>query len=132
MELKLYKVIENYDVINKRKTLVTSMMIRLKRSTDILNPILIIKSELDLINLVNYCYIPDLERYYFINGIEPYPNGVYRLQCQVDVLESFKTDILKVKSHTTETGVNVMMNIYKSSVKLNQDTSYILTTLGDD
>ena len=44
----------------------------------------------------NYCYIPEFKRYYFVSEITSVRNGLWRVSLKVDVLESFKNDILKL------------------------------------
>ena len=43
----------------------------------------------------NYCYIPEFKRYYFISDITSVRNNLWRVSLKCDVLESFKSDILK-------------------------------------
>lgn len=45
----------------------------------------------------NYLYIPDLNRYYFIENISASTNNVYTLSCSVDVLMSFRDEILALE-----------------------------------
>ena len=47
----------------------------------------------DVINF-NYIYIPELRRYYYVVDSTIREDGFVQLQCKVDVLKSFKTDIL--------------------------------------
>lgn len=47
----------------------------------------------DVINF-NYIYIPELCRYYYVTDSTISEDGFVQLQCKVDVLKSFKTDIL--------------------------------------
>lgn len=42
----------------------------------------------------NYCYIEELERYYFITDIKLLNNGIAELTAKLDVLETFKNIIL--------------------------------------
>ena len=42
----------------------------------------------------NYCYIDELNRYYYITDITILTPDVYLISCHVDVLMSFKSDIL--------------------------------------
>ena len=44
----------------------------------------------------NYAYIPEFNRYYFITEITSVRNNLWRISLKVDVLESFKTDILNL------------------------------------
>ena len=47
----------------------------------------------DVINF-NYIYIPELRRYYYVVDSTIREDGFVQLQCKVDVLKSFKNDIL--------------------------------------
>ena len=47
----------------------------------------------DVINF-NYIYIQELRRYYYVTDSTIREDGFVQLQCKVDVLKSFKTDIL--------------------------------------
>lgn len=47
----------------------------------------------DVINF-NYIYIPELRRYYYVKNSTIREDGFVQIQCSVDVLKSFKTDIL--------------------------------------
>lgn len=44
----------------------------------------------------NYCYISEFGRYYFINNITSVRNGLWKIDCSVDVLMSYKTSILNL------------------------------------
>ena len=60
-------------------------------NTDIINPIL--KVESDKVNST-YCYISDFGRYYFVESCEGTTGAHCFLRCHVDVLYSYKSDIL--------------------------------------
>ena len=47
----------------------------------------------DVINF-NYIYIPELRRYYYVVDSTIREDGFVQLRCKVDVLKSFKADIL--------------------------------------
>ena len=49
----------------------------------------------------NYCKIEELQRFYFIESITALNNGVYELRLKVDVLESFKSDILRTDAYVS-------------------------------
>lgn len=66
---------------------------QLKDGVSITNPVLLIRgSQFDI--GYNYCYIPKWSRYYFVNNIKINTGGVYEVSLSVDVLASFKSDIL--------------------------------------
>ena len=77
--------------------------ITFKNDTSIMNPVFIvgaIKDNTEPMDTVgwwrkfNYCYCPNLERYYFISNIVFQKTGFVELRCDVDPLMSFKDDIL--------------------------------------
>ena len=61
--------------------------------SSVTDPVLLIK-ESDAALSSNYVYIPKLSRYYYIKNIEVLNGAQLRLSCHVDVLMSFKTEIL--------------------------------------
>ena len=44
----------------------------------------------------NYCYIPELQRYYTVRSINCYREGIYDVSLDVDVLMSFRAHILRL------------------------------------
>lgn len=45
----------------------------------------------------NYLYCPEFDRYYFISNITSVRNGLWDVECSVDVLMSFQNQILALK-----------------------------------
>lgn len=72
----------------------------LRNSTSVLEPEFLIKS--DTVFTYNYCYIADFNRYYFIRNITIENNGLYKISCRVDVLMSFKNDVLSSEADIIE------------------------------
>ena len=92
MIIKLFNTSDSNNTINKTLTNETEFSIKFKSQADIIHPVVKLQSEVPI--LFNYGYIADFKRYYFINNVVIEPNGIYRLELNVDVLESFKDDIL--------------------------------------
>lgn len=65
----------------------------LKRNTSILRPDLLINSAQDIYTY-NYMYISEFGRYYFIDDIVSLNNNSWMIKAHVDVLETYKTQIL--------------------------------------
>ena len=68
----------------------------LRDATNIINPEIMVKAE--GINGFNYAYIPLFNRYYFIEEVTSYRTNLWILKLNVDVLESFKTEIKNLKA----------------------------------
>ena len=126
--MELFQVQDSINTLNKQKTLVTGMNITLKKQTNILTPYLKIYYP-NGIEEFNYAYIDELARYYFITNIEPYPNDIYYLQLEVDVLETYKEDILESKKIEFIQKVEPILTILESSNSDELETNYILTTV---
>ena len=80
----------------------------IKGESSIINPTLILEYKVPLIG-VNYVFIPDWNRYYFLNDMRVATGGRCEIDLSVDVLQSFKEQILKcgvILSDTEMTGVN--------------------------
>lgn len=74
----------------------------------------------------NYCYIEEFGRYYFINEIVSVRTNLWRISCSVDVLMSYRPQILAldviISDDTlpdTETYVNG--EVWKTTVKTKTD-----------
>lgn len=65
----------------------------LKDDTSVLDPVIIIQTS-DNIYTYNYMYISDFGRYYFINDIISLNNNRWMIKAHVDVLETYKANIL--------------------------------------
>lgn len=129
MELQLFKTKEAINTMNKEKILVDTFEISFKSQTDILTPYIKIYYP-EQIELVNYAFIPELNRYYHITNVEPMNNKIVYLQLEVDVLETYKTDILSSRKIQFIQKVEPILEIIKSTEPLESEFSYILTTLG--
>jgi hypothetical protein len=70
----------------------------LKESTDVLHPVFTFKN--DSVPKYNYCYIPDFNRYYYVEITNTFPKGMYTASCSVDVLNSYSNQILSAKTKT--------------------------------
>lgn len=65
----------------------------LKADTSVLKPTLILQSASSLAGF-NYMYIPDFNRYYFIDDIVSKNNVIWEVSGHVDVLQTYKAGIL--------------------------------------
>lgn len=82
------------NVIPKDKTKKFDKTGTLKNNTSVRNPVILLKLEdYDNVRQCNYCYIKDFSRYYYIDDIR-IVNAIIEISMTVDVLETYKEDIL--------------------------------------
>ena len=79
--------------IGKTLTAGTDFTCVLKEGTSILRPTLVLSSSSNL-GSFNYMYISEFSRYYFIDDIRSAHNNIWEISAHVDVLETYKTEIL--------------------------------------
>ena len=99
MQLRLYTVNDGKNVINKTRTLKTTLEIKIKRDVDIINPrlILITNTPTGFIG-INYALFTEYNRYYFVDSITNISAKLWQLDLSCDVLETYKADILASKA----------------------------------
>lgn len=102
MIVKVYNNKSNKNIVNKKIEEIQEISFDFKDDSDITNPILILQSY----KSGNYCYIPDLNRYYYIDKIELMNGGFYKLYLEIDVLMSYKNEIINADWYSVN-GVNV-------------------------
>ncbi len=102
MIVKVYNNKSNKNIVNKKIEKVQEITFDFKDDSDITNPILILQTY----KTGNYCYIPDLKRYYYIDRIELMNGGYYKLYLEIDVLMSYKDEIINADWFSVD-GVNV-------------------------
>ena len=68
-----------------------------REETSILTPEILVENWSSETLNFNYCYIPFFERYYYINDVIVEANALHRLILSVDVLMSFKTQLLATR-----------------------------------
>lgn len=94
MVLKLYSFSKKHNStkqLTDETPLYTFDNVYLKQATDWDSPTLLL-SENPM--LANYAYLPESNRYYFIRKIRYGSNNIYEVDCELDVLATFKTEIL--------------------------------------
>lgn len=99
MDIIIYNTKDDSRVVDKTLVEVVRFSnVTLKESTGVTNPTIVITGvSVDDVSLFNYCRIPKFGRNYFINEITAKKGKVLELSCHVDVLTTYKDDILKSK-----------------------------------
>jgi hypothetical protein len=139
MELIFYHTDDNPNTINKTLNQLSKKELHLKASTDIINPRLLFKND-SVDPKVNYMKL--LDRFYFVELEFIRSDTLVILNCQLDVLETYKDIILNSQADIIEKSAvsNVKQNdftqetitkIYKSDTIIPNGTSIIMQTVGE-
>lgn len=129
--IDFFQITTNHNVIGKttNKKAMHTIDTPLKQDTNRLNPTILIYSDLSL-EIMNYCYIDEFNRYYFIDRIEQVRKNLYRIHCKVDVLESYKLEILNAKDVDFINSVEVIQSTVNATGTPVREVSYVLSTIG--
>lgn len=92
MEVQFFYNVSDPRCINKTLIEGNTFEGQARDQISIMNPVVMFDTE-DIITY-NYAYIPEFERYYSIDNIVAYRNNLYEVTMTVDVLMSFRRDIL--------------------------------------
>lgn len=145
MEVVFYYNLSDDRAINKSLVQPTSFEGVMRDEVNIMNPV--VRFENQEILRYNYAYIPEFQRYYSIQDKVCYRQGVWDVTFDVDVLMSFRGDIMALtaivdKQSGQDIGdeyiddgslvtENVMFKtVYNFSNGFNDEGEYILITAG--
>ena len=152
MNIKLYTYTNEKNAIEKKTTQLADLTGDLRSEVDILNPVVTVEidgtdlTQTEILTKANYAYIADFGRYYFITGIKGVGKGLAEISMHVDVLYSWKTQILAQSCviarsekptyacmHLTDSYIRTYNNPYHCTKKFPAgftDTNVILTVAG--
>lgn len=145
MDLIFYYNSSENNKVDKSLSAAYPLVGTLRDDCDIINPQILVKA--DSLSAYNYAYIPEFNRYYFIKEINIYRNELWIVSLSVDVLMSYKNDILELSVILQESeiaGINNYLSddrVWFNSVKdktdiinfpngLLENGEYILITAG--
>lgn len=100
----------------------------LKEATSIVDPVIIITQPTDVSN-INYCYIPALGRYYYIQDITALTGNRVALNCHCDVLMSFKSQIKNCQAIIDKSQQSSNSNVYLNDESFITECKDVLQSL---
>lgn len=106
MTLTLYYNESENNALNKTLTQITSLTGTLREESSIIDPVILISGNDENIPFINYAYIPEFHRYYFITNIESVRKDLWRIHMHVDVLYTYRNAI-KANSAIIERNENM-------------------------
>ena len=90
--INLYSNTSENNKFNKTLNPIANVQGTLKESCSIQDPSMLI--QMNTVPNANYAYIEEFHRYYFITKVTSIKNNLWQVEMHVDVLESFKNEIL--------------------------------------
>lgn len=142
MEAILYKNLSENNVIGKELQEIERFNLYFKDLVNLNNPSL--RLELDIKNKEYlYLYLTEIDKYYFVTRVTHVNKNLYDFDCECDVLETYKDEILNsyatydiaIKQNDFNSNVSLEneiirdIDVFKSDVILKNDDKYILSTI---
>ena len=127
MEIRVYTVSDNPNKLTK--TLGTAIILNgdLKEDVDLLNPVITVDYTYEPGVAPNYCYIPQLRRYYFIMANRLLKGRLSQVTLHVDVLMTYSAKIRAGRGYIVKTespqgqlsDASWPMNVNRSYTRMN-------------
>lgn len=116
MTIRLYLNTSPPNYVNKSIELITEITGVIREPTSILNPTIVIERSAP--TGFNYFYIPEFNRYYFLDGVSSEYNNLIAISGTVDVLMSYAPEIKAfsavVKRNENRFNLNLDDGIFKA------------------
>lgn len=104
MLIELCKTNDSFNVLGKSITKLSEIEINLRKDFDSIYPSLILSTDVSF----NYIIIPSLNKKYYLDNVEIIANRLKKYSFKLDVLETYKDNILNSTIQADST--NVKMN----------------------
>lgn len=93
MNITFYQNISEYNAVNKSIRELVTITGSLRNESSIVDPIITVSDIDNIVGSMNYAYIPEFNRYYFITNIESINTNLWRVSFHVDVLYTYRAQI---------------------------------------
>lgn len=125
MEVIFYYNMSDERKINKELIEGGTFVGELRESVSVMNPI--IRFENEGVIRYNYAYIPEFQRYYSIENRTCYRDGLWDVSMKVDVLMSFRNDIINLQAIVDKQSMEVNGDEYIDDGSLVSDNNTFST-----
>lgn len=105
MNIVLYSNASEINAVDKTLTELTTLTGTLREQSSIIDPIITISDIDEYIGSMNYAYIPEFNRYYFITNVESVRKNLWKVSFHVDVLFTYR-DAIRANSAIIERNEN--------------------------
>lgn len=93
MNIVLYTSISEVNAITKQLNTLITLSGELREQSSIIDPVIHISNIAEYAAVVNYAYIQEFNRYYFVTNVDSVRNDLWRLTMHVDVLYTYEQQI---------------------------------------
>lgn len=130
MTINLYNISDDPRKVVKTLGSATALQCELVYPSDLLNPTIRISATSWSASL-NYMYIPDFSRYYFITEVTYENGGAVTIQGRVDPLMSYSSSILGLSVNVIRQETGGLTNIVDNQITVTpkQDVSFVKSML---
>lgn len=119
MKVHFYKTNSEFNRLEKVLEDELIIMGNFKGDVDVLKPILTVKNP--TVPQYNYCYIPSINRYYFVDKIEIKEGNLFTVSLSIDVLMTYKEAIKDLTVIVSSSQSNPYYNGYVESYDVRTD-----------
>ena len=105
MNIVLYANVSEINAVNKNITELITLTGTLREQSSIIDPVITISDIDNYVGQMNYAYIPEFNRYYFITNVESVRNNLWKISFHVDVLFTYR-DAIRSNSAIIERNEN--------------------------
>lgn len=134
MIIEFYSNVAEKNKVGKMpQALVKSLTGTLRESTNVTDPIFKVTTLThDEISKINYAYVPEFKRYYFVKQITYVKKDLYEVNCHVDVLESFKDDILNLNCRIGRQTGEYNLLLSDNEIHIRQDNRVVIKSFSNN
>lgn len=129
MQLILYTNNSDNRTLNKSLTEISTIDIKLKNETEIINPVAVISGSIP--SAANFAYISALNRYYYITGQRILPGKILEVSLREDVLMSWRVFLIQKAQVIAERSTNVPNKKLPDSVPVLANRNVIYKKFND-
>lgn len=101
----------------------------LKSETSIINPIFVVNGDF---KNITYVYSADFDRFYFVRNVSATVNNSWELECEIDVLATYKSEILQQSAFVERSSTGYNINIIDRLVTTTTNTDILSSRVKPD
>lgn len=120
MKLSLYRTSSEKNRLEKVLTDEKKITGNFRDEVDLINPV--IELTFGDTPLYNYAYLPEVERYYFIESVDAVRAGIWRVKLHLDVLMTYKDAIKELDVIVSSSHSNPYYNGYIEGYDVRTDS----------